>query len=146
MSLIGLLGIIVHVQLGSGRGFWYIFKVFQIFSPVRHGVGLCAPSPRCPHSGRFFRPYVSGPVPSSAHCMYWQWWMGTLVLVAHSRDQPWGVLESLSHAVPQWVCGGWVILNDLLTDYILSSGSTFWEGLQWPGRSSQVSFCWHTLQ
>ena len=73
--------------------------------------------------------------------------MGMLVLVAHSRDQPWGVLESLSHAVPQWVCGGWVILNDLLTDYILSSGSTFWEGLQWPGRGSRVfSFCWHTLQ
>ena len=70
--------------------------------------------------------------------MYGQWWMGMLVLVAHSRDHPWGGLESLSHAVPQWVCGGWVILNDLLTNYILFSGSTFWEGLQWPGQDSQV--------
>ena len=62
------------------------------------------------------------------------------------RDQPWGGLESLSHAVPQWVCGGLVILNDLLTNYILFSGSTFWEGLQRPGHDSQgpiLSFGMH---
>ena len=30
-----------------------------------------------------------------------------------------GGLGSLSRAVPQWECGGWARLNDLLTNYIL---------------------------
>ena len=51
-----------------------------------------------------------------------------------------GWLESLSRAVPQWECGGWAILNDLLTNYILFSGSTFREGLQWPGHGSRVIY------
>ena len=42
-----------------------------------------------------------------------------LVLVARSRDYPWGGLDSLSCAVPQWDCGGCAILYDLLTKYIL---------------------------